>query len=1844
IDFCSNNAQAEFNPWSPVYDATTFSAVTMATEGGSIPERVYPQPWITDIEFTEDGKMIIGIRDRFADQHGYNQVPPNAAALNDPNTTFTADGAGDVLMASLNQNDNQTFVLESNSSNGTNGAPFGPTRGAGQGEGPSGGEFFFDDRYRPANAPADNQLAQGCQLDVNDMDPNLDPGREQGHDETSLGGIFVHNGKLNLLTTVYDPLNDWNLPFNNAGIISLSTVNGERNGGNQIYATPTDPGTFAKGNGLGDVEGVGGAAPIEIGNRVWLDGNGNGRQDPEEDGINGVTVRLFKDNGGGNFSEVAVATTAANPVQGNGFFLFSSDDDPDVQAGMNYEIRVSLTDVQAIDNTVNAFTAANAGGDSSNDRKTDLDDSDASSGGVIGFTTGAAGENNFTLDVGVTAAVPCNIAGTIDSEVCSDNGTSGNDTDDEYTITVTATITNGVSTTYEVVDASDNVVATGTSGSATSFVTAADGGTETYTFRVQGDVSCVSSPVTTGTLTECSDVLPTPCVGNPGDIGGVVFVDDENDGAKAGNNGQPGVVVRTYDCAGMEVAGSPTVTDANGDWTITGLTVEDTFRVEFTLPTDGSLDFLQPGVAGTDNGTNVQFVSPTDSDCNVDYGVVDPATACAPAVVESHSLGSLSAAGTLLSSGIAIVTCGVIDDPSISVPQQYTLGLIDVRNLTLANDRPLTDPIDFHHPDWTVTQIGNVFGTTTDNKGNFYATASSHYGAGFGYALGGDVSNIRNALIRYGEIGGGEDDLGAAGTVYKMDSVTGQPTVFAQLPQQSVNFTHVACEDGVTFNRTSGPGLGNIEYDVIHDQFFVSNFEDGRIYRLAPDGTTIDVFDPQTLAGFAADDGTAGLANDFKPYGMAVSPAGDRLYFGIHPVDNSLATSLEEANVYYVELAADGSITGTEQFVVTTVPDPTVNFDPSRGFNAFGADPGWVAVSDLHFNPDGNLVIGQRTGCGDGTNPNFASSHNHGATYLIYDVANNNLFNVETRYPGDDGNSGGTGNDDVYGGIGIWDTHDGNYTYVVSSSDIREEVGPHGILIFPDDFTQTGNGTTDFILQPSATIPYFVNFATNDFKGVGGDAEVYSPCGPVAIQLGNYVWIDADEDGVQDPCELPITGLPVTLFTKADDGTLTQVDATTTDATTGEYYFNDVLPDTSYVIAFGDLTGEVISFAGTDYELTAALGGEGANPTLNDSDGVLFTVDGNMVPAICYNTADTTDHTLDVGLVPVDVVVCAEKSLDWDVEDWPAGEQMATFPIGLTEVTLDFQAATGFATYPTQEDIFDEEGNVAQTITIDVPLPDDTDAFNNGGGIGGNGESIQLAMGSNNTTLSVAMEFASSVDGLMFSILDFDTNENVEITAMKGMDNVMPVLEAQSGTPSFTISGNEATGTGGNIMNTPDATLNVMFTDSVDAVTLTFTNTSQVALSDLKICEPKVMSLGNLVWVDSDNDGLRDNAGEPGLENVELKLYKVENMDGEPDDVDPVTSTTTDANGNYLFDDLQRGKFLVWVDSANFALGAVLDSFSTSLFTEIDADENADNVDNGLNTFRKQADSKGIFSGTVCLTPNDEPLLEVDQGVAGSGNAPDENSNLTVDFGVIKDSDYDGAGNEKEGMDDRDNDGIPNAFDFDPAGYIYCVETGEIVTGGTVEVISTPPGGAVMFERDGSSGNYQFFINNVPGVYEIMYTPPAGYTVTTDPDYQASTGNGAGGSFDPTPGSPDNLDMDDPVVLGTGAIDGSTTGNLPDASAAANPYYLTFDLDPSPDNPDPFIFNNNIPLDCPPPVEECVCEPTAYSACWDETMFEEPPSSDRGDYPFTSTITDYAGSGVDMTVTIKQPQRGDAES
>ena len=113
-------------------------------------------------------------------------------------------------------------------------------------------------------------------------------------------------------------------------------------------------------------------------------------------------------------------------------------------------------------------------------------------------------------------------------------------------------------------------------------------------------------------LIACTD----PCVDGD-DLGGNVFNDFNNNGADAGATevGQANVFVEIYECD-SDVPIATTWTNADGDWSINDDAINYPVRVEFSTPLQ---DYLQPGFAGDDSGTNTQFVDMAS--CEVDYGV-----------------------------------------------------------------------------------------------------------------------------------------------------------------------------------------------------------------------------------------------------------------------------------------------------------------------------------------------------------------------------------------------------------------------------------------------------------------------------------------------------------------------------------------------------------------------------------------------------------------------------------------------------------------------------------------------------------------------------------------------------------------------------------------------------------------------------------------------------------------------------------------------------------------------------------------------------------------------------------------------------------------------------------------------------------------------------------------------------------------------------------------------------------------------------------------------------------------------------------------------------------------------
>ncbi|SEB14645.1 Cna protein B-type domain-containing protein, partial [Thiothrix caldifontis] len=181
----------------------------------------------------------------------------------------------------------------------------------------------------------------------------------------------------------------------------------------------------------------------------------------------------------------------------------------------------------------------------------------------------------------------------------------------------------------------------------------------------------------------------------------------------------------------------------------------------------------------------------------------------------------------------------------------------------------------------------------------------------------------------------------------------------------------------------------------------------------------------------------------------------------------------------------------------------------------------------------------------------------------------------------------------------------------------------------------------------------------------------------------------------------------------------------------------------------------------------------------------------------------------------------------------------------------------------------------------------------------------------------------------------------------------------------------------------------------VDGKTQTspFNLTTDTLTADCGFYQPKapVHSLGNRVWVDANNNGLADESELPASAGITLALKDAEGA--------VISSTTTDAEGRYLFSGLAAGNYQVCVVADNFATGSLLEGYTASTGgTVADANTDIDGDDNGTDDL-----AQGLCTNLVTLN-DQEPTLEVtasgDDGNDGVGTE-DQRSNLTIDFGIV---------------------------------------------------------------------------------------------------------------------------------------------------------------------------------------------------------------------------------------------------
>ncbi len=283
-----------------------------------------------------------------------------------------------------------------------------------------------------------------------------------------------------------------------------------------------------------------------VGDRVWVDKNGNGIQDSGEAGLPGVSVELFR-------SSVSLGTTTTDA---NGVYTFTGMAPGEFH--VKFTAPVSYT-----------FTLQNQGGDSS------MDSNPYRDSGLTNDFYLTSGETNSTIDAGLFQPVTIGNRVWADTNVngIQDGGESGisNVTvecfnDEDVSQGTTTTNVSGIYTFTGLIEDSYYLIFTAPSGYAFTLQNqGADTTIDSDADPANGRTSTVSLAAGESNLTLDTGLYSKASVGDR------VWLDTNGNGVQdAGETGVSNVSVELFNSE--DVSQGTTTTDANGIYTFTELT------------------------------------------------------------------------------------------------------------------------------------------------------------------------------------------------------------------------------------------------------------------------------------------------------------------------------------------------------------------------------------------------------------------------------------------------------------------------------------------------------------------------------------------------------------------------------------------------------------------------------------------------------------------------------------------------------------------------------------------------------------------------------------------------------------------------------------------------------------------------------------------------------------------------------------------------------------------------------------------------------------------------------------------------------------------------------------------------------------------------------------------------------------------------------------------------------------------------------------------------------------------------------------------------------------------------
>ena len=647
-------------------------------------------------------------------------------------------------------------------------------------------------------------------------------------------------------------------------------------------------------------------------------------------------------------------------------------------------------------------------------------------------------------------------------------------------------------------------------------------------------------------------------------------------------------------------------------------------------------------------------------------------------------------------------------------------------------------------------------------------------------------------------------------------------------------------------------------------------------------------------------------------------------------------------------------------------------------------------------------------------------------------------------------------------------------------------VPPAGYLISPQDAGGTnGNdqyangGTDDSDVDPATGQTVVTSLGVGETDRTW-DLGIYLAEPPATI--GDRVWYDTDQDGIQDVGESGVAGVTVQLLNASG-----AVVATTATNKNGSYLFEN-LPPGNYAVQFVPPAGYTISpqNAGNtpalDSDVDPATGRTAATPLQTgetdrtwDLGIYLPTEPAAIGERVWFDThRDGIQNADEKGVAGVIVqlytaggVLVAEQRTDgrgdYLFQNLPAGDYYVQFiPPARYSISPQDAEGTNGNDQSSNGGATDSDVDPATRRTVATNLqPGETDRTWDLG--------IYLAV--EPASLGDRVWYDTDKDGVQ------DYNESGVVGVVVQLYDAAGTLVAETVTDAVGNYRFDNLAPGDYYVRfVPPAGYSISPQDvgSNDAADSDADpNTGKTVLTNLVAGEndptwdlgiytqQPPASLGDLVWYDTDKNGVQD-AGETGVPGVVVQLYSAAGAS--------VAETRTDANGNYRFENLVPGDYSVqFVPHPAYTVSP----------QDAGADDGADSDVNPL-------------SGQTVVT-----------NLQAGENDPTWDLGISLDVEPASVSDRVWFDTNRNGVQDPGEAGVAGV------GVRLYNEFGNLVA----ETVAD------------ANGGYQF-VNLPPGTYQLRFGTRSGYTITNP-----GTGTGADSDVDPLTG------LTAPIVLDPGEND-----------------------------------------------------------------------------------------------------------